>query len=166
MSTAAASPPAQPAAAPPAQPADAPPPLPDRASILMSIKPEHMARIVARTKTHEFRRYQLPASVTHIWFYTSAPVQRLQFLAAIAPAKAPGAIDAADTGAGNADFNAGRKDARTRAYAVTALWRLPRGGVPLAAMKARGWARGPPQKYNWAHAPMVAAARSGLERVF
>ena len=84
--------------------------------ILISIKPIHMANIASRTKTHEFRKYLIPTSVKRMWFYTTAPIQRLQYIASIGTAKSPGEISTEDTGLRNEEFNAGGKEfkARTR----------------------------------------------------
>jgi len=75
-----------------------------------------MANIASRTKTHEFRKYLIPTSVKRMWFYTTAPIQRLQYIASIGTAKSPGEISTEDTGLRNEEFNAGGKEfkARTR----------------------------------------------------
>lgn len=128
----------------------------DKTDILMSIKPEHISNIASRHKTHEFRNYLLPASVQRIWFYTSAPNQRVQYVAEIGGGKTPGEIDAADTGIGNDDFNKGLES--KYGYEILHLYELvdPVVGLSLAMLVEKGFAKGPPQKYQWVRPEMRA----------
>lgn len=128
-----------------------PSPSSTKADIFMSIRPEPMGHISSRAKTHEFRRYLLPASVRHIWFYTTAPHQRLQFVAEIGAAKTPGEIDAADAGIGNDEFNSGGSG---YAYEVLHLYELG-GGLSLVGLKEKEFAKGPPQKYQFVKQEML-----------
>jgi hypothetical protein len=114
--------------------------------IFMSIKPEHMRNIVSRTKNHEFRKYRLPASVRRIWFYTSAPISALEYVATISSPRTPGQVPN-DGGLGNTDFNAGKK-ASQFGYEIKALRKL-RVPVSLATAKNRGYLKAAPQKYCW-----------------
>lgn len=124
--------------------------------IFMSIKPEHISNIASRLKTHEFRKYLLPTSVKRIWFYTIAPRQRLQYVAEISIGKTPGEIDAADTGIGSQDFNKGLKDSKY-GYEILHLYELidPVAGLSLALLKEKGFAKGPPQKYQFIKQEMM-----------
>ena len=117
-----------------------------RADIFMSIKPEHIAHIASGAKNHEFRRYLLPSSIRHIWFYTTAPISTIQYVARISHGKAPGTVPE-DGGLGNADFNAGKKQS-TFGYEILALWELAHP-ITLQQAKARGISKGPPQKYTF-----------------
>ncbi|KAJ5318635.1 hypothetical protein N7476_005055 [Penicillium atrosanguineum] len=81
--------------------------------IFMSIKPEHMRNIASGAKNHEYRGYLLPSSVRRIWFYTTAPVKRLEYVARISAGKPPGTVPN-DGGIGNADFNDGKKKIQVR----------------------------------------------------
>lgn len=45
--------------------------------VVLSIRPEYVARILAATKQVEFRRQPLPAHVTHAVVYATMPVGRL-----------------------------------------------------------------------------------------
>jgi hypothetical protein len=116
--------------------------------ILMSIKEPHIASIVSRIKTHEFRKYELPASFKRIWFYISSPIQRLSYVAVIGSVKKPGEISMEDEGIGNEEFNNGLKESKF-GYEVLHLWELssPRLGLSLEELKQQGFVKGPPQKY-------------------
>ncbi|XHG08682.1 hypothetical protein AWENTII_011776 [Aspergillus wentii] len=117
-----------------------------RSDIFMSIKPEHMYNISTRAKNHEYRRYLLPASVRRIWFYTTAPHSRLEYVARVSPGKTPGEVPE-DGGIGNEDFNSGRKVSKY-AYEILDLWRL-REPISLKGAISEGWLKGAPQKYCW-----------------
>lgn len=112
----------------------------------MSIKPEHISNIASGAKNHEYRRYLLPSSVQRIWFYTTAPVSQLTFVARISGGKTPGQVPE-DGGIGNEDFNAGRK-VSNYGYEILELWRL-KEPVGLQLAVERGCLKGPPQKYVW-----------------
>jgi hypothetical protein len=140
-----------------------------KTDILMSIRPIHMERISTRKKTHEFRAYLLPAGVKRIWFYTSAPVQKLRYVADISQGKKPGEIAASDTGIGNQEFNDGKKKKGMYAYEILNLWEVRKEsmGIALKKLKEEGWLKGPPQKYNWAKDEMVKVlAGDELKPVF
>lgn len=131
-----------------------------KADIFMSIKPEHIANIASRIKNHEYRRYLLPSSVRRIWFYTSAPISSVQYVARISSGRVPGQVPE-DGGIGNADFNAGKKDCAKYGYEILELWKLePR--ISLQQAKAKGYLKGPPQKYCWL--PQVVIEDLPLER--
>ncbi|EDN07047.1 hypothetical protein I7I51_03690 [Histoplasma capsulatum] len=114
--------------------------------IFMSIKPEHIDNIATRAKNHEYRRYLLPSSVRRIWFYTTRPVSRIEYVAHISRGKVPGEVPE-DGGIGNADFNAGKKISKY-AYEILDLWRLKQP-ISLKLAISRGLLKGPPQKYCW-----------------
>jgi hypothetical protein len=117
-----------------------------RTDIFMSIKPEHMNNIAARIKNHEYRRYLLPSSVRRIWFYTSAPVSSIHYVARISAGKVPGQVPE-DGGLGNEDFNAGKKLSKY-GYEILELWKLVQP-ISLQQAKSRGYLKGAPQKYCW-----------------
>ncbi|KAK2754394.1 hypothetical protein FQN54_007038 [Arachnomyces sp. PD_36] len=118
-----------------------------KADIFMSIKPEHINNISLRLKNHEYRRYLLPPTVRRIWFYTTAPLSRLEYVDRISHGKVPGEVQE-DGGFGNADFNAGRKLSKY-GYEILDLWKLNEG-VSLREAVTREILKGPPQKYCWA----------------
>lgn len=128
----------------------------NKTDIFMSIRPEHISNIASRLKTHEFRNYLLPASVQRIWFYTVAPNQRLQYVAEVSPGKAPGEIDAADTGIGSQDFNKGLGEFGY-GYEILHLYELvdPVMGLSLVMLKKNGFVKGPPQKYQFVKQEML-----------
>ncbi|KAI9856066.1 MAG: hypothetical protein M1813_009286 [Trichoglossum hirsutum] len=128
--------------------------------IFMSIKPEHISNIAARLKNHEYRSYRLPSSVRHIWFYTSAPVSSLHYIARISSAKVPGQVPE-DGGLGNEDFNAGEKVSKF-GYEVLALWELEQP-ISLQQAKARGYLKGPPQKYCWVPQSFIRTFPLGMQ---
>jgi len=115
------------------------------ADIFMSIKPEHITNIASRLKNHEYRRYLLPSSVHRIWFYTSAPISSIHYVARISRGKVPGKVPE-DGGIGNEEFNAGKVS--KYGYEILELWKLERP-ISLQHAKAEGYLRGPPQKYCW-----------------
>lgn len=117
-----------------------------KTDIFMSIKPEHIANIATRLKNHEYRRYLLPPHVRRIWFYTTAPISSIRYVAHISRGKVPGQVPE-DGGIGNEDFNAGRKISKY-AYEILELWELERP-ISLQQAKVRGYLKGPPQKYCW-----------------
>ncbi|KAI4210731.1 MAG: hypothetical protein LQ351_006406 [Letrouitia transgressa] len=116
------------------------------ADIFMSIKPEHMANIASGAKIHEYRKYLLPPSVRYIWFYTTAPVSAIQYVARVSRGKVLREVPE-DGGLGNADFNAGKKESKF-GYRILALWEL---GQPVTLHQAieKGYLKGPPQKYTF-----------------
>ncbi|OJD11360.1 hypothetical protein AJ78_07852 [Emergomyces pasteurianus Ep9510] len=114
--------------------------------IFMSIKPEHIDNIATRAKNHEYRRYLLPSSVRRIWFYTTRPISRIEYVAHISRGKVPGEVKE-DGGIGNADFNAGKKVSKY-GYEILDLWRLKQP-ISLKAAISKGFLQGPPQKYCW-----------------
>lgn len=120
--------------------------LASRSNIFMSIKPEHMANIASGAKNHEYRRYLLPSSICYIWFYTTAPISAIQYVARISYGKAPGEVPE-DGGLGNADFNAGKKLSKF-GYEILALWKLEQP-ITLRLALSRGFMKGPPQKYTF-----------------
>ncbi|KZO96915.1 hypothetical protein CALVIDRAFT_563551 [Calocera viscosa TUFC12733] len=112
-----------------------------KADILISIKPEYMARIVTREKDHEFRNYLIAPTVERMWFYVSSPEQTLRYIAIVSAAKTPGSLTT--SGLGSAQFNAGQY--ATHAYEILHLYRLTR---PLHASKLKEeFGIGPPRKY-------------------
>lgn len=118
-----------------------------RADIFMSIKPEHINNIATCAKNHEYRRYLLPSSVRRIWFYTTAPFSRVEYVARISRGKLPGEVPE-DGGIGNEDFNAGRKLSKY-AYEILDLWKLKQP-INLKLAISKGYIKGAPQKYCWA----------------
>ncbi|KAL4862893.1 hypothetical protein BDV12DRAFT_178212 [Aspergillus spectabilis] len=127
--------------------------------IFMSIKPEHISNIANRTKNHEYRRYLLPSTVQRIWFYTTAPFSRLEYIARISHGKTRGEVPE-DGGLGNTEFNAGLKVSKY-GYEILELWRL-REVIPLKEAIGTGYLRGAPQKYCWV--PVELLQSCPLER--
>ncbi|KAJ5769917.1 uncharacterized protein N7511_001968 [Penicillium nucicola] len=114
--------------------------------VFMSIKPEHMNNIVSLTKNHEYRSYLLPSDVQRIWFYTTKPIQRIEYVVYISRGKVPGQVPE-DGGIGNAEFNAGMKNSNY-AYEILKIWKLEQP-VDLEQAIKFGFFKGPPQKYTW-----------------
>ena len=118
----------------------------------MSINPEHISNIASGTKNHEYRKYLLPSSIQRVWFYTTAPISEIAFIARISGGKTPGQVPE-NGGIGNEDFNAGRK-VSSYGYEILELWRLKEPiGLQLAIQ--RGYLKGPPQKYVWVSSEMM-----------
>ncbi|KAF4759750.1 hypothetical protein N7455_003396 [Penicillium solitum] len=114
--------------------------------IFMSIKPEHVQNIASGSKNHEYRSYLLPSSIQHIWFYTTSPIKRIEYVARISPGKVPGEVPD-DGGIGNAKFNAGLSESKF-GYEILTLWRL-KTPVSLEEALVEGFLKGAPQKYCW-----------------
>ncbi|KAL4932401.1 uncharacterized protein BDV17DRAFT_254363 [Aspergillus undulatus] len=127
--------------------------------IFMSIKPEHITNIANRTKNHEYRRYLLPSTVQRIWFYTTAPLSRLEYVARVSRGKTRGEVPE-DGGIGNKEFNAGLKISNY-AYEILELWRLQEVITLKGVIKA-GYLKGAPQKYSWV--PVELLKTRPLER--
>lgn len=123
-----------------------------RADVVMSVRPEHMANIASGEKNHEYRKYSLPMTVKRVWFYTTAPVSAIEYVAQVGPGRKPGQVPE-DGGMGNADFNAGRKVSKF-GHEVLRLWKV-REPIFLSTAKARGVLKAPPQKYNFAPRELV-----------
>lgn len=112
----------------------------------MSIRPEHMYNIATRMKNHEYRRYLLPPSVLYIWFYTTAPLSRIEYIARISHGKFPGEVPE-NGGIGNEEFNAGNKESNY-GYEILDLWRI-KEPISLQLAISEGYLKGAPQKYCW-----------------
>ncbi|KAJ5948171.1 hypothetical protein N7466_001186 [Penicillium verhagenii] len=123
-----------------------------KSDIFMSIKPEHMGNIASGAKNHEYRGYLLPSRIRRIWFYTTAPVKRLEYVARISTGKLPGEVPE-DGGLGNADFNAGKKKSKY-GYEIISLWVLKE---PISLEKAISTTilKGAPQKYCWVPTSLI-----------
>ncbi|KZT60343.1 hypothetical protein CALCODRAFT_429682 [Calocera cornea HHB12733] len=117
-----------------------------RTDILISIKPEHMARIVSRVKDHEFRGYLIPPTVERMWFYVSSPQQSLAYVARVSGPKKPGELST--DGQGNAEFNAMNTGEKAGyAYEVLRLWEIKR---PLGLERMRReCGAGAPRRWVW-----------------
>ena len=126
-----------------------------KGDILISIQPAYMANIVSRVKTHEFRKYLIPKSVKRMWFYITAPCQRLQYIAIISKGKEPGEIDAADDGLGNVGFNEELKESKF-AYEILQLYEL-KTPLSLRDLINREFVKGAPQKYQWVSEEMLSS---------
>jgi hypothetical protein len=114
-----------------------------------------MSHIASCLKTHEFRKYLIPASVKRMWFYTSAPAEHLKYVAEISRGKKPGEVDVADEGLVNEEFNVGNKESKF-GYEILHLYEL-RESLSLDGLRRRGFTRGPLQKYQWVTNEMLNA---------
>lgn len=110
-----------------------------------------MNNIVNRTKNHEFRKYLISNTVKRMWLYVSSPDQTLRYIAIISHGKSPGDIETED-GIGNADFNAGLKQA-THAYEIKELYEL-KEPLALKDMQERYKATFP-QRFSYVSAKMI-----------
>lgn len=95
------------------KPAKPPKPKIDRVNtdVLLSIKPESVAKIKTRKKNHEFRKYQLKNSVVRLWLYQSARISKITHIMETCPPKQPGELCNSD-GLGNDDSDGGRKESK------------------------------------------------------
>ncbi|KAJ2986706.1 hypothetical protein NUW58_g4900 [Xylaria curta] len=130
-----------------------------RSDIMVSLHPEHIARIVDRTKNHEFRAWKIPEQVSRIWVYITRPESHLKYMCIFGEPKTPGEIQD-DKGIGNVDFNQGKKTAKF-AYEVLQVYEL-NNPVSLDEMKRKGWVSGAPQKYTYIPPAVVGELTANL----
>ncbi|KAI2636729.1 hypothetical protein GGS21DRAFT_45107 [Xylaria nigripes] len=127
--------------------------------IMVSLHPEHIAKIVDRTKTHEFRAWKIPPQVSRIWIYITRPQCQLKYMCLFGEPKAPGEIRD-EKGAGNVDFNQGKSVAKF-AYEILQVYEL-NNPVSLVEMKKKGWVSGAPQKYTFIPPAVVGELTANL----
>lgn len=132
---------------------------------------DHMAAIVDRSKTHEFRRVRYPATVQRIWFYETAPISAITYVCEVElgsarpPPPASPLVKASaewhlpEGGSGNTEFNGYHPDWTGYDYAYTILscWRL-RDPVTLERMKTTCGFKGPPRGMVYAPEELLRAA--------
>ena len=132
--------------------------------LIISIRPQHVANIVRRTKNHEFRNYLLPVSVRRLWIYETSPASAIRYVATISHGKRPGEIRNSD-GLKNDEFDRGSMEGRVKyAYEILRLEELEEP-FTLGALKANGWLGGAPQKYCFVKPAMAAALATAKLRL-
>ncbi|KAJ8114371.1 hypothetical protein ONZ43_g4920 [Nemania bipapillata] len=127
--------------------------------IMVSLHPEHIARIVDRTKNHEFRAWKIPQQVSRIWVYITRPESQLKYMCIFGEPKTPGEVED-ENGIGNVDFNQGMKAAKF-AYEILQVYEL-NNPVSLDEMKKKGWVAGAPQKYTYIPPAVVGELTANL----
>ncbi|KAI0394250.1 hypothetical protein F5Y17DRAFT_268184 [Xylariaceae sp. FL0594] len=127
--------------------------------IMVSLHPEHIAKIVNRSKNHEFRAWKIPPEVSRIWIYVTRPESQLKYMCIFGEPKAPGEIQD-EKGIGNVEFNKGMKAAKF-AYEILEVYEL-NNPVSLDEMKAKGWVNGAPQKYTFVPPAVVGELTANL----
>ncbi|KAI1434751.1 hypothetical protein GGR50DRAFT_660679 [Xylaria sp. CBS 124048] len=127
--------------------------------IMVSLHPEHVAKIVDRTKNHEFRAWKIPQQVSRVWFYVTRPECQLKYMCLFGEAKVPGEIKD-KKGIGNVEFNEG-KTATKFAYEILQVYEL-NNPVLLDEMKKKGWVSGAPQKYTYIPPAVVGELTANL----
>ncbi|TRX94348.1 hypothetical protein FHL15_004815 [Xylaria flabelliformis] len=127
--------------------------------IMVSLHPEHIAKIVDRSKNHEFRAWKIPQPVSRIWIYITRPECELKYMCRFSEAKVPGEIED-DEGVGNIEFNQGKKSAKF-AYEILQVYEL-NNPVSLDEMKRKGWVKGAPQKYTYIPPAVVGELTANL----
>ncbi|KAI0594122.1 hypothetical protein F4775DRAFT_586303 [Biscogniauxia sp. FL1348] len=130
-----------------------------RSDIMVSLHPEHVSKIVDRTKDHEFRSWKIPPEVSRIWIYITKPVYELRYMCIFGPPKVPGEIQD-EAGIGNADFNKG-KQVMKYAYEILQVYQL-NNPVSLEEMKSKGWVSSAPQKYAFIPPAVVGELTANL----
>ncbi|KAI1146914.1 hypothetical protein F4825DRAFT_439144 [Nemania diffusa] len=130
-----------------------------RSDIMVSLHPEHIAKIVDRTKNHEFRAWKIPQQVSRIWVYITRPESQLKYLCIFGEPKTPGEIED-EKGIGNVDFNQGMMAAKF-AYEILQVYEL-NNPVSLDEMKKKGWVSGAPQKYLYIPPAVVGELTANL----
>ncbi|KAI0009376.1 hypothetical protein F4779DRAFT_640571 [Xylariaceae sp. FL0662B] len=127
--------------------------------IMVSLHPEPLARILDRTKNHEFRAWKIPPSVSRVWIYSTRPSCELRYMCMLGPPKVPGEIKN-KSGIGNAEFNQG-KGVMKYAYEILQVYEL-NNPVSLDEMKQKGWIGAAPQKYTWIPPAVVGELTANL----
>ncbi|KAI1319662.1 hypothetical protein F5Y16DRAFT_94939 [Xylariaceae sp. FL0255] len=130
-----------------------------RSDIMVSLHPEHIAKIVSRSKDHEFRAWKIPDKVSRIWVYITRPECQLKYMCIFGRPKNPGEIED-EKGIGNAEFNLG-KNAAKYAYEILQVYEL-NNPVSLDEMKAKGWVASAPQKYAFIPPAVVGELTANL----
>ncbi|KAI5866201.1 hypothetical protein GGS23DRAFT_374101 [Durotheca rogersii] len=128
--------------------------------ILVSLHPEPLAKILDRTKDHEFRSWKIPPSVCRVWIYSTRPFSELKYMCVLGPPKTPGEIQG-EKGIGNAEFNGG-KTVMKYAYEILQVYEL-NNPVSLDEMKRKGWVAAAPQKYTWVPPAVVGELTANLK---
>ncbi|KAI3321208.1 hypothetical protein HD806DRAFT_503315 [Xylariaceae sp. AK1471] len=127
--------------------------------IMVSLHPEHIAKIVDRSKNHEFRAWKIPLQVSRIWVYITRPESQLRYMCIFGDPKTPGEIED-ETGIGNVEFNRGTMAAKY-AYEILEVYEL-NNPVSLDEMKRNGWVAGAPQKYTYIPPAVVGELTANL----
>ncbi|KAF2966412.1 hypothetical protein GQX73_g7162 [Xylaria multiplex] len=127
--------------------------------IMVSLHPEHIGRIVDRSKDHEFRVWKIPQQVSRVWIYITRPESELRYMCLFGDPKTPGEIQNTK-GIGNAEFDQGRMAAKF-AYEILQVYEL-NNPVSLDEMKRKGWVAGAPQKYTYIPPAVVGELTSNL----
>jgi predicted transcriptional regulator len=127
--------------------------------IMVSLHPEHIAKIVDRSKNHEFRAWKIPLQVARIWIYITRPESQLKYMCIFGEPKTHGEIED-EKGIGNVEFNQ-RRTAAKYAYEILEVYEL-NNPVPLEEMKRNGWVAGAPQKYTYIPPAVVGELTANL----
>jgi predicted transcriptional regulator len=127
--------------------------------IMVSLHPEHIAKIIDRSKNHEFRAWKIPPQVSRIWIYITKPESQLKYMCIFGEPKAPGEVQD-EKGVGNVEFNRGMKAAKF-AYEILEVYEL-NNPVLLEEMKTKGWVNGAPQKYTYILPAVVGELTANL----
>ncbi|KAI1380308.1 hypothetical protein F4677DRAFT_406390 [Hypoxylon crocopeplum] len=128
--------------------------------MMVSLHPEPLARILNRTKNHEFRSWEIPPGVSRVWLYTTRPHSELKYMCILSPPKVPGEIED-EKGIGNVEFNQGGKAAKF-AYEIVQVYEL-NDPVSLEEMKQKGWLKSAPQKFIWVPPAVVGELTANLK---
>lgn len=102
--------------------------------IFMSILPEDALEIGRGMKTTVSRSYPLPASIRRIWFYTTSPLQYIEYVVCISY--------------NEAECNTSNKQP-IYSYKFRQVWMLKKP-IYLHQAIERGILKAPPRKYCWA----------------
>jgi len=140
-------------------------------------------RMVSGTKTHEFRKYLLPASVKRIWFFSVEPPSShlkefpgaaekyniIEYVCEIEPAvtRGEGEWELPEDGAGNREFNKCQEgwDMYEYAYRVAGVWKLEQS-LGLEELRGNG-IEGPVGKGRGSDVPrsLVDVVRKNMVKV-
>ena len=120
--------------------------------IVLAIKPKFAEAIRTQEKNHEYQKYKIGSTVTRFWLYETEPVNAIQYVISVGPAKTPGEVQD-PTGLGNDDFDKGLKESKY-GYPIFGMWQL-KEPLPGSLMKELIGIH-PPHRYEYATTELIA----------
>jgi len=116
-----------------------------KTDIVLAIREEHMNNIAKGIKNHEYRKYLINKDIQRMWFYVTAPVSAVTYIAVISRGKAVGEVED-EVGLGNAEFNAGLKVSKF-GYEIKELYKVT---VDLSSANLKKeYSVAPPMRYTY-----------------
>lgn len=121
-----------------------------RSDAIVSANPDEVQQIVEGNSSHIFRDFRIPVTVERIWIYTTAPMCKLEYMAAISDFKLPSDMSLEHKGLGIAEFAEGHST--KYAYKLLQVYQL-NNPVPLERMEEDGWVEEAPSAKGFTYVP-------------